>query len=274
MKLQDCNSQPQPHIDFRASVHDTDGFAFSPRPCGPCWWSQRPAGWTWTCWESHCAWSCQWPGYICRWKQVEQRWKGSQIITWAWATAPTCCARQEVQEDGLTWWFLPWCVCTDLQTDFWRCCFVAAKQRDIYCYFTTRGPPCTWNLQKNYSAAPINASTSLWCFMICNFHPASPSLVSQRPQHSGGSPVGRCHCIGARVQSERWSAQMSISLSLTFILYSILLYIKSYLFDFWLNSWNRKVNEAHYIRKCLIFSGTLPITTLTYIQLYIKAAFT
>lgn len=139
MKLQDCN--PQPHIDFRASVHDTDGFAFSPRPCGPCWWSQRPAGWTWTCWESHCAWSCQWPGYICRWKQVEQRWKGSQIITWAWATAPTCCARQEVQEDGLTWWFLPWCVCTDLQTDFWRCCFVAAKQRDIYCYFTTRGPP-------------------------------------------------------------------------------------------------------------------------------------
>lgn len=38
----------------------------SPHLCGPCWRSQRSAGWTWTCWESRCVWSCQWPEYICR----------------------------------------------------------------------------------------------------------------------------------------------------------------------------------------------------------------
>lgn len=41
------------------------------------------------------------------------------------------------------------------------------------------------------------------CLRCLYDHPASPSLVSQRPRRSGGSPVGRCHCIGARVQSER-----------------------------------------------------------------------
>lgn len=81
--------------------------------------------------------------------------------------------------------------------------------KHIYCYFTTGGAP-------DYSAsrAPgaskrtrVSHQRRLQClcvvYLICSFPPASPSLVSQRPQHSGGSPVGRCRCIGAPVQSER-----------------------------------------------------------------------
>lgn len=39
------------------------------------------------------------------------------------------------------------------------------------------------------------------------FHPALPSPVSQTPQRSGGSPVGRCHCTEAPAQYERLSAE-------------------------------------------------------------------
>ena len=44
----------------------------SPLLGAPCWWSQKPAGWTWTCWESRCVSSCQWPGCICNYDRIKK----------------------------------------------------------------------------------------------------------------------------------------------------------------------------------------------------------
>lgn len=45
----------------------------------------------------------------------------------------------------------------------------------------------------------------------CVFHATLPSRVFQMPLRSGGSPGGRCHCSGVRVQSEHLSAESRAS---------------------------------------------------------------
>lgn len=50
----------------------------SPLLGAPCWWSQKPTGWTWTCWESRCVSSCQWPGCICNY----ELWQNKTSKNW------------------------------------------------------------------------------------------------------------------------------------------------------------------------------------------------
>lgn len=53
----------------------------SPLLCGPCWWSQKQAGWTWTCSESHCVLSCQWPECTCGSNRIKSKLRQAELST-------------------------------------------------------------------------------------------------------------------------------------------------------------------------------------------------
>lgn len=162
----------------------------SPRLCGPCWWSQKPAGWTWTCWGSHCAWSCQWPECICNYNRIKAT---LHAVVLSWLNNMRKCVCWENGKDDLTWLFLPLSVCIDPWTDFWRCCSLSMKEKIQFIvnrlHYMVIAPVLVQILKLN----------SRLSFL--------PFPVFRMLQHSGGSPVERCHCSGEQVQSEHLSVR-------------------------------------------------------------------